>query len=224
MFNNVHATGMCKHLRTASNSSSVNDNVELDVDHINNYFIEGFNFSSDNLPENMPSVRSHNTFSFARINDYELHTALGNIKAKAYDVNKIPLQFLNIVFPLIILAEVIPITKTRVRFNTEKLRSMWILPIFAKVFKHVIISQMSQHIAQFHVLNARQTGYRIILGGSELEAVDLLKILELIVNGKLDYSHYLSYHIKRDESSSVASNEPYFLLALNLQLYIKRSM
>lgn len=136
------------------------------------------NFSSDNMCEHIPFVISHNTFSFTYINDYDLHTAFRNIKSNVCGVDGIPLKFFKkdflllsnyilhlfnsvitiSVFPENVTPIVIPIHKGGASLNTENLRSVSILPILSKVLEHVI-SQISHHIAQFHSLNDRQTGY-----------------------------------------------------------------
>uniref|UniRef100_A0A1A9Z8L6 Reverse transcriptase domain-containing protein n=1 Tax=Glossina pallidipes TaxID=7398 RepID=A0A1A9Z8L6_GLOPL len=179
MFNNADPHSMWNQSKIASNSGSINENVELVIDHINNYFLDGLSVSYDNICEHTPFVRSHNTFSFACINSYALHTAFGNIESNACSVEAIPFKFLNVAFPLLSnhilhlfhgiittsvfpenwkLPKVIPVPSTGASFNTENLRPISILPIVSKVLEHVIISQISRHIAQFHLLNDRQTG------------------------------------------------------------------
>uniref|UniRef100_A0A1A9UM82 Reverse transcriptase domain-containing protein n=1 Tax=Glossina austeni TaxID=7395 RepID=A0A1A9UM82_GLOAU len=111
ILNNADPNSMWNQSRIASNSGSFNENVELDIDYINNYFLDGLNVSYDNICEHTPKLEAS---------------------------KKVP--------------------KTGASFNTENLRHVSTLPIVSKVLEHVIISQISRHIAQFHLLNDRQTG------------------------------------------------------------------
>lgn len=181
IFYNASTRKMWKHLAEAGNSSQANSQIRIDVDQVNDHFLNGLDVNSFNGLQSIAMNSVDGNFSFSCIDISDLCIAFGHIKSNACGVDGIPLRFIKIVFPLLSnhilhwfnsiiatstfprkwkLAKVIPIPKSGDSYTVSNLRPISILPILSKIFEHVIRYQIVEHIEQHDLLNDRQTGFR----------------------------------------------------------------
>ena len=145
-------------------------------------------------------------FHFKYVLPEEIITAISSVKSQAKDVDKLPVSFINLCFPVVLpvlqhifnyslqngsfpdlgkYANILPIPKKKQPKDSKDYRPVSILCVLAKVSEKLVHKQVVDYVDKFNILSPYQSGFR--KGYSTVTALlkgtdDLRKAMD---NGKL---------------------------------------
>ncbi|XP_065359864.1 uncharacterized protein LOC135953785 [Calliphora vicina] len=164
LFSGLDGPGLWRVLKGSGVMGSNERVCDLNVDDINNYFVNVIPSSNNDINFDFGSFENvDGSFSFRCVSEYEFYEAVCRVKSRSVGVDLIPIRFFKTIYPYIsriithhvntILttsvfpsawktARVVPIPKSGNGRGFEDLRPISILPSLSKAVEHIMKDQI----------------------------------------------------------------------------------